>query len=251
MIGVAGDVFVPATTTISVNDQVIWTWVGSFHSTTRTNTPTLWDSGVQNAPHAFTNTFTSAGSFPYFCSVHASLGMTGLVEVVGAGVPPVVTITNPPDGITLSSPASLILAATASAKGATVTNVQFFQGAASLGSVATSPYSVPVSGLGVGDYAFSAVAADSNGLRGTNSITVHVVAPVPIVLSAPQLLSPTDFRFDYSANTGLRYVIQQSSDLNAWVPIKTNMAVGGLETFDDTNVLMNPGFYRVGLLPNP
>src|ERR1041385_4279650 len=66
--------------TVNVNDQVVWTWVSDFHST-QSDTD-LWNSGVHNQPFSFTNTFTSTGSFPYFCIVH---GFTGTVNVQGAG----------------------------------------------------------------------------------------------------------------------------------------------------------------------
>lgn len=95
LIGTAADVFVPPSTNINVNDSVVWDWEGSFHSTTSgTSTSTnatpngLWDSGVNSRPHLFTNTFSSAGSFTYYCSVHFSLGMTGVVNVGTA--PPIV-----------------------------------------------------------------------------------------------------------------------------------------------------------------
>jgi hypothetical protein len=67
--------------------------------------------------------------------------------VVGAAVPPTVTITNPPDGAVLSAPASLVLKATAASSAGSVTNVQFFEGSTLLGSVPTTPNSIPVIGL--------------------------------------------------------------------------------------------------------
>ncbi len=260
LIGTAADVFVPPSTNINVNDQVIWVWEGSFHSSTSgTSTSTnatpkgLWDSGVNSHPHSFTNTFSSAGSFTYYCSVHFSLGMTGVVNVAGGALPPNVSITNPPTGATLSAPASFTLAATASGNSGTVTNVEFFQGAISLGNVTTAPYSVPVSSLAAADYTFSAVASDNSGQTATNSVTIHVVTPVPIVLSAPQFLPPSDFRFDYTANPGLTYIVQRTSSLSSgsWTTLSTNVAGGSPVLFDDPTASGNPGFYRVGRLPNP
>lgn len=262
--GFAADVFVPPGTNINVNDSVVWVWEGIRHSTTSgTNglsgddngVPSgLWDSTVTNAPHAFTNTFTSPGNFSYFCQTHFSIGMTGLISVASVDLPPTVSITNPPDGATFSAPASFTLAATASdADGGTVTNVQFFQGATSLGNVTTSPYSVSVNNLAAADYTFSAVASDNAGLTATNAVTIHVVTPVPIVLSAPQFLSPTDFRFNYTANAGLTYIVQRASDLSSgnWTTLSTNIATGSPMLFDDTAVSGSLAFYRVGLLPNP
>ncbi len=254
--GLAADVFVPPSTNINVNDKVVWVWEGLNHSSTSgTNgVPSgLWDSTITSRPHAFTNTFTAPGNFSYYCQVHVSFGMTGLISVAAVDLPPTVSITNPVNNATFSAPASFTVAATASDPDGTVTNVQFFQGATSLGNFATSPYSMPVNNLAAADYTFSAVATDNGGLTATNAVTVHVVTPVPIILSAPQFLSPTDFRFNYTANSGLSYIIQRASDLGSglWTTLSTNLATGSPMLFDDAAVSGSPAFYRVGLLPNP
>ena len=255
------DIFIPATNNINVNDSVIWNWIGSFHSTTSgTNgvhgddngVPSgLWDSGVNNSPHSFTNTFTSSGAFLYYCSVHFSVGMKGLINVAAANVPPSISITNPPNGATFSAPASFTLAATASDSDGSVTNVQFFEGTTSLVNDASSPYSVSVNNLAAADYIFSAVATDNGGLEATNAITIHVVTPVPIIISTPLFLPPSNFKFSYTANAGLSYIVQQSSDLINWTTINTNVAAGSSVLFNDSSATGNPGFFRVGLLPNP
>jgi len=260
-VGASGTLtFSPKTLTINTGDQIIWTWQGSFHSTTSgtvsggtTHPDGLWDSGVNNSPHSFTNSFPTAGNFPFYCSVHFGSGMTGAVAVVSAAVPPTVSITNPPNGFTFSDPASFTLAASASDSDGTVTGVQFFEGATSLGTVSSSPYSVPVNNLSAGDYGFSAVATDNGGLMATNSITVHVVTAAPVVLSAAQFLPPAHFRFNYTANSGLSYIVQRSTDLtgNSWTTLGTNQAGGSPVVFDDTNATASPAFYRVGRLPNP
>src|SRR5260370_41965719 len=68
--------FNPPNVTINVNDQVVWTWVSPSHTTT--SDTGLWDSGFHTTGFVFTNTFTSAGSFPYLCTVHS---FTGTVNV--------------------------------------------------------------------------------------------------------------------------------------------------------------------------
>jgi len=244
--------FSPAVVHIHTGDRVIWTWTAGGHTSTSGTSCTangLWNSSGL----AFTNTFNSTGTFAYFCVPHCSLGMTGAVVVTAAALPPTVSITNPVNGATFSALASFTLAATASSSSGTITNVQFFQGATSLGNVTSSPYSVPVSSLTAADYTFSAVASDNAGLTATNSITIHVVTPVSIVLSAPQFLPPADFRFNYTANSGLTYIVQRSTNLDAgnWMTLGTNQAGGNPVLFDDTNAAGSPAFYRVGRLPNP
>jgi plastocyanin len=66
------------TTTIHVGDTVHWVWVDSFHSTT--SDTGVWDSGQNATPHTFDRQFTSAGSFPYHCTVHGP-SMNGTVVV--------------------------------------------------------------------------------------------------------------------------------------------------------------------------
>jgi plastocyanin len=168
--GTAADVFVPATNNVNVNDQVVWNWVGSHHSSTSgTNgvpgddngVPSgLWDSGVNNAPNSFTNTFTSAGAFSFYCSIHFSIGMRGLINVAAS-------------------------------------------------------------------------------------------TPSPIVISGAVFTPPSDFQFSYTANTGLSYIVQESSDLMNWTTLGTNVAAESPVLFDDPNATNNTGFYRVGLLPGP
>jgi plastocyanin len=84
-VGVDGLKFSPQDVTVQVGDTVQWTWVTSGHSTT-SGTPGhpdgLWDSGVQNSGFVFSQTFSAAGTFPYFCSVHGlCCGMIGSVTV--------------------------------------------------------------------------------------------------------------------------------------------------------------------------
>jgi chitinase len=129
--------------------------------------------------------------------------------------------------------------------------VLFLQGTNSLGNVQTIPYSVMVHNPAAGDYTFSAVASDNGGAKATNAITIHVVAPAPITLSNARRLSPSSFQFNYSATVGLRYTVQRSADLAHWTALTTNGATSSSETFLDQSATGNPGFYRVGLLPDP
>jgi plastocyanin len=98
-----------STTTINVGDTVKWHWSASDHSVTSGTctqgggaygesncTPnSLFDSGIQNSGFTFDGPFPIAGSFPYYCQVHGSMGMTGLI-VVRNSVPSCGTITLSP-----------------------------------------------------------------------------------------------------------------------------------------------------------
>jgi len=75
-----------STTTIPVGTTVTWTWVGGPHSVTSGACPPCQHDdnfGTEQSfspPHTFSFTFNTAGSFPYYCTVHLS-AMTGTVVV--------------------------------------------------------------------------------------------------------------------------------------------------------------------------
>ena len=94
MVGSGGALrFTPADLTIHVGDTVRWVWASSGHSVvsgtdgnadnqfcspsnTACDNPPLSSTGA-----TFQHTFTQAGTIPYYCSAHFSLGMTGTVTV--------------------------------------------------------------------------------------------------------------------------------------------------------------------------
>ncbi|HEX4666121.1 MAG TPA: plastocyanin/azurin family copper-binding protein [Chthoniobacterales bacterium] len=84
-VGAGGLKFTPQNVDIHVGDTVQWTWAASGHSTT-SGTPGhpdgMWDSGILNLGATFSFTFTSVGTFNYYCSPHgACCGMIGTVSV--------------------------------------------------------------------------------------------------------------------------------------------------------------------------
>ena len=94
MVGDGGAlVFTPADLTIQVGDTVRWVWGSSGHSVvsgTNGNANNQFcspsNTGCDNPPLSsngatYEHTFTQAGTFPYYCSVHFSLGMTGTITV--------------------------------------------------------------------------------------------------------------------------------------------------------------------------
>jgi len=93
MVGQGGALsFAPASLTIAVGDTVRWVWGSGGHSVvsgsngnannkfcspsnTGCDNPPLSNSGA-----TYEHTFTQAGTFPYYCSVHFTLGMTGTIK---------------------------------------------------------------------------------------------------------------------------------------------------------------------------
>ncbi len=248
--------FDPSAVTINVNDSVKWTWQSSVpHSTTSGSSPTpngLWDSGLHSVGFTFTNVFRSSGNFPYFCTAHPFI--VGSVTVSSGNQAPSVAITNPVSGATFSAPWTGTIQATASDPnpGGSVTKVEFFNNSTSLGSVASSPFNLTVSNLPADNYSLTAVATDNLGATNTSAtVTLLVVTPVSIVVSDPQQLPPSQFRFTYTANPGLRYAVERSAILTNFVGLLTNTATGSSVTFTDSVAGGSQNFYRVGRLPNP
>jgi plastocyanin len=94
MVGAGGALaFMPANLTIQVGDTVRWVWGSGGHSVvsgTNGNANNRFcspsDTGCDNPPLSnmgttYEHTFAQAGTFPYYCSVHFSLGMTGTIKV--------------------------------------------------------------------------------------------------------------------------------------------------------------------------
>jgi plastocyanin/glucose/arabinose dehydrogenase len=92
LVGNGGSNFSPSSVSIQTGDTVEWVWNSNSHTTT-SGTPGmpsgLWDSGLHNTGFRFSHTFPSAGTFPYFCTVHGGCcGMVGNVNVGAATATP-------------------------------------------------------------------------------------------------------------------------------------------------------------------
>ena len=77
-IDIQGYAFSPSSITINVGDTIVWTNYDSASHTVTSNDGTF-DSGSITNGNTFSFTFTSAGTFDYYCAPHPS--MTGSVTV--------------------------------------------------------------------------------------------------------------------------------------------------------------------------
>jgi len=184
-VSVVNNAFIPASTNIAVNDQVIWTWPSGSnnHDVHSTSTPQAWtSSAVLNGPANFTNTFTSKGTFPYECTVHL---FTGSIIVITNNVPPSVSITNPASGTVFIAPANVTIQASASDSDGSVTNVQFRIGSTILTNKAAAPFSATTNNLAAGSYTLTAIASDNLGATATNSVSIVVDTPPVVTITNP------------------------------------------------------------------
>ena len=248
---VSGTVFTaPANVTIQANATV--------SSGTVTNvqffTNGISAGSILATPFNLTLNNLAAGAY-VLSAVATAAGISATSTVVNITVnspasPPTVSITNPASGSVFAAPANVSLAADATVSGGTVTNVEFFANGVSQGAVAVAPFTLTSSAFTAGAYALTAVATAS-GISATSSVVnVSVVNPVVVSLSGGTV-DNGQFSFRYTADAGLDYVIQSSSNLLDWVSLATNIASANPASF--TNEINSAGasFYRVGLLPNP
>jgi plastocyanin len=108
-VGPGANKFDPQTVNIDVGDTVEWTWSSNTHSVTSGDPVTgtadgLFDSGVQDQPFTFSYTFTSPGTFDYYCIPHRLVGMIGTVNVAGATPSPSPTVSPTPSPSPTASP---------------------------------------------------------------------------------------------------------------------------------------------------
>ena len=209
---------------------------------------------IQTAPFTLAASNLVAGAYALKAvATAAGVSTTSAVVNITVDAPPAVAITNPLNNATLSAPANLTIQASASDSDGSVTNVQFIVGTNTLANVNHAPFSGSTNNLGTGSYTLSAIASDNNGIKNTNVISITVVTPVAVSIAGPVASSSTNFQFSYSANVGLSYVIQRSTNLAAanWIPLATNTAASNPVVFVDIHATNSPNYYRVGRLPNP
>jgi plastocyanin len=90
--------FEPPAKTVHVGDTVVWTMSGIDVHTVRSGTidannighPSAGplNSGIKHAGESYSFTFTVAGTYPYFCEVHADSQMKGTITVLAAVATP-------------------------------------------------------------------------------------------------------------------------------------------------------------------
>jgi hypothetical protein len=83
--------------------------------------------------------------------------------LVSINLPPEVMLVRPATGAQLFEPATVVLEADASDPDGTVTQVEFFEGTTSLGTVTEAPFVLNWTGVTAGEYTLTAVATDNQG----------------------------------------------------------------------------------------
>jgi hypothetical protein len=97
---------------------------------------------------------------------------------------PTISLTSPVRGASYIAPATLNLSASVTANGHTISQVQFFNGSALIGTAKAAPYALNWTGIAAGSYSLSATAVFDAG-----STVVSASIPTTIA-AAPRLSAP-------------------------------------------------------------
>jgi plastocyanin len=78
--GLGLNAYSPNPATVAVGTTVTWT-NGDSIAHTATSSSGVWDSGVIPPGGSYSRVFSTAGTFPYFCTIHGAAAMSGTVVV--------------------------------------------------------------------------------------------------------------------------------------------------------------------------
>ncbi|HVU35118.1 MAG TPA: Ig-like domain-containing protein [Opitutaceae bacterium] len=145
-------------------------------------------SPITAFPYVTTWTPTGTGTYNLSALVTDSFGNQGVSNTVtvtvGPGAPPVVTITSPADGSTVTVNTAQTVSANATSPNGTIKSVQFFANGGAIGSPVTkAPYSVSWTPTTAGAYTITATAFDTGGISTTSSPITVMAAPVAVAAS--------------------------------------------------------------------
>lgn len=233
--------FSPANVTVAPGDTVVWTFL-SFHSATSDlqTGPEVWDSGVKSSG-TFSHTFTTPGTYPYYCSLHSFPGgtfMNGSVQVQTAAVPTLTSV-SPAGG-----PSTGGTAVTLTGANFDLTCTVDFGGAAATGVSAPNATTIhattPAHASGavtVGVTCGGSTAALTNGFTFNNAPSITTVSPASglpgstITITGSSFQSGATVTFRGTGSPTVTFV--NATTLQAIVPNIGNGAA--------TIVVTNPG----------
>ncbi len=87
-VALKGIAFLPQTARVSAGQKVTWTNDDPFDHTVTSGPPGQPDGKFDQLLHSgetFTYTFSSPGTYPYFCRIHYAMGMTGTITAQPGG----------------------------------------------------------------------------------------------------------------------------------------------------------------------
>lgn len=128
---------------------------------------------------------------------------------------PVIALSTPANGATYVPPASIALAANVTANGHSITNVQFYNGAALLNEDAAAPYACTWNVVNPGTAALKAVAVYDTGSVTSSVANVTLWNPTPPVIAPGAGVSGGGFAFQFTGTVGQHYRVEYTPVLPA------------------------------------
>ena len=135
------------------------------------------------APYSWTIAAIGQGTYALTAKALVNSGniTSSTVRITAAPVSnqaPTVSLTSPANNAALSTPATIVLAASAVDKDGSIANVEFYNGSTKLGEDATYPYTFTWTGVAAGTYTLTTKAIDNQGASEVSgAITVTVYNP--------------------------------------------------------------------------
>jgi hypothetical protein len=136
-----------------------------------------------NSPYSVVWSNAPFGAFALTAQATDNYGLTATSSVVNIMVAGI-AITNPVNNVVLTAPASVSIGA-AVTDNMGITQVQFFQGTTSLGTVTSPPYTINWTSVAAGVYSVTATGTDSGGF-------VFTSAPVNVIVDTNPNTSDRD-----------------------------------------------------------
>ena len=186
-----------------------------------------------SSPYSALTNNLSPGAHTLTAIATDNLGLksTNAISIIVNALP-FISITNPLTGAAFLAPTQVVLKAAASDTDGSITNVQFFSGAVSLGNITTAPFNFTNNNLAAGNYTFTAKAQDNFG-GATTSAAVNIFLLTNSTLLSPVFQTNGLMVFTLSGIAGQTYITEGSTNLFDWIPIATNLAPASL--FNITN----------------
>lgn len=139
---------------------------------------------VTSAPFSYNWANVTAGAYALTAKATDNVSGTSTSSIVNVIVNtpvnqlPSVSLTSPANNATFTSPANVSITASASDVDGTISKVEFFNGAALLGTSTVAPYTYTWPNVAAGTYSITAKATDNAGDTRTSSV-VNITVNVP------------------------------------------------------------------------